>query len=219
MVPEPLQRRALASYYGLVTLVDDLVGRMLEVIDNSALRDDTVVIYLSDHGEMAGQHGIWQKQCFYESSVRVPMILRTPHGSGGRRIGANVSLVDVMPTLLDLAGIEIPDHLPGASLAPMRPGAGDAERAVFSEYHAQGMLAGGFMLKRGHYKYNYYVGHEPQLFDLRTDPGEFIDLAADARYASLRAALHRELLNIADPVQVSDQALRNQQQVGPRRAY
>ena len=85
IVPEPVQRRALASYYGLVTLVDDLVGSMLAVIDNSPLRENTVVIYLSDHGEMAGQHGIWQKQCFYEASVRVPMILRTPRGDAGQR--------------------------------------------------------------------------------------------------------------------------------------
>ena len=161
IVPEPVQRRALASYYGLVTLVDDLVGRMLAAIDDSPLRDNTVVLYVSDHGEMAGQHGIWQKQCFYEASVRTPMILRTPHGAGGRRIGANVSLVDVLPTLLDLAGIEIPSGLPGTSLARAQPGAGGDDRVVFSEYHAQGMLEGGFMIKRGDWKYNYYVGHEP----------------------------------------------------------
>lgn len=218
IVPEPVQRRALASYYGLVTVVDDLVGRMVDVIDNSALRENTVVIYLSDHGEMAGQHGIWQKQCFYESSVRVPMILRTPHGAAGRRIGANVSLVDMLPTILDLAGIEIPPGLPGASLVQMRPGTDNANRVVFSEYHAQGMLTGGFMIKRGNYKYNYYVGHEPQLYDLNDDPGEFTDLAADERHASVRAALHRALLYIVDPEQVSDQALRNQEKPGPLRA-
>ena len=210
IVPEPVQRRALASYYGLVTLVDDLVGNMLAVIDSSPLRENTVVLYVSDHGEMAGQHGIWQKQCFYEASVRVPMILRTPHGSGGRRVDANVSLVDVLPTLLDLAGIEIPAGLPGASLAQMPAGAGAADRVVFSEYHAQGMLEGGFMIKRGDWKYNYYVGHEPQLFDLSQDRGEFHDLAADPRCASVRAALHRELLTIADPEQVSAQALSDQ---------
>jgi choline-sulfatase len=218
-VPEPVQRRALASYYGLVTLTDDLVGNMLDVVDNTALRDNTVVIYVSDHGEMAGQHGIWQKQCFYESSVRVPMIVRTPHGAGGQRIDANVSLVDVMPTILDLAGIEIPDDLPGDSLKELRPGTGDANRAVFSEYHAQGMLTGGFMIKRGDYKYHYYVGHEPQLFNVREDAGEFQDLAGDERYGPMRAALHQELLNIANPEQVSDQALRNQEKVGPQRAY
>ena len=211
IVPERIQRMALASYYGLVTLVDDLVGAMLEVIDHSPLRDNTVVLYVSDHGEMAGQHGIWQKQCFYEASVRTPMILRMPRGPGGQRIRAHVSLVDVLPTLLELAGIEIPSGLPGASLAHLQPDEGDADRAVFSEYHAQGMLQGGYMIRRGDWKYNYYVGHQPQLFDLNEDPGEFHDLAADPRYASVRASLHRELLNIADPEQVSKQALRDQE--------
>ena len=212
IVPEPVQRRALASYYGLVTLVDDLVGSMLKVIDNSPLRENTVVLYVSDHGEMAGQHGIWQKQCFYEASVRVPMILRTPRGAAGQRSDANVSLVDVLPTLLDLAGLQIPSGLPGTSLARLRSGTGAAERAVFSEYHAQGMLEGGFMVRRGNYKYNYYVGHEPQLFDLREDPGEFTDLAADPRHAPVRADLHRELLAIANPERISDQARRDQQE-------
>ena len=212
IVPEPVQRMALASYYGLVTLVDDLIGAMLQVIDGSPLRDNTVVLYVSDHGEMAGQHGIWQKQCFYEASVRVPMILRTPHGAAGQRSDANVSLVDVLPTLLDLAGLKIPSGLPGSSLAPLRSGTGDAERVVFSASHAQGMLEGGYMIRRGDYKYNYYVGHEPQLFDLREDPGEFTDLAADPRHAPVRADLHRELLAIADPERISDQALRDQQE-------
>ena len=219
IVPEPVQRRALASYYGLVTLVDDLVGRMLAAIDDSPLRDNTVVLYVSDHGEMAGQHGIWQKQCFYEASVRVPMILRTPRGAAGQRIGTNVSLADVLPTLLDVAGIEMPSGLPGTSLARAQPGARGDDRVVFSEYHAQGMLEGGFMIKRGDWKYNYYVGHEPQLFDLRTDPGEFTDLAADPRHAPVRASLHRDLLDIADPEQVSEQALRNQQKLSSQRAY
>ena len=211
VVPEAVQRQALASYYGLVTLVDDLLGSMLAAIDDSPLADNTVVLYVSDHGEMAGQHGIWQKQCFYEASVRTPMILRRPRGAGGRRVGANVSLVDVLPTLLDLAGIDIPPGLPGSSLAHLQPGAGGDDRVVFSEYHAQGMLQGGFMVKRGDWKYNYYVGHEPQLFDLSEDPGEFHDLAADPRCASVRAELHRELLNIVDPEQVSDRALRDQE--------
>ena len=211
IVPEAVQRQALASYYGLVTLVDDLVGRMVAAIDDSPLADNTVVLYVSDHGEMAGQHGIWQKQCFYEASVRTPMILRTPRAAGGRRIGANVSLVDVLPTLLDLAGIDIPSGLPGTSLAHLPPGAGGDDRVVFSEYHAQGMPQGGFMIKRGDWKYNYYVGHQPQLFDLRADPGEFTDLAADPRQAAVRAALHRDLLNIANPEQVSEQALHDQE--------
>ena len=218
-LPEELQRRALASYYGLVTLTDDLVGSMVQVVDNTALRDNTIVIYLSDHGEMAGQHGIWQKQCFYESAVRVPMIIRTPGGAPGLRVGTNVSLVDIMPTILDLAGIEIPDGLPGDSLTGLLRGEDCAERTVFSEYHAQGMLTGGFMIKRGDYKYNYYVGHRPQLFNVREDPEEFTDLAIDSRFDHIRESLHEELTDIVNPEQVSDEAIANQNKQGMQRAY
>jgi len=82
-LPEELTRRALASYYALITMTDHNIGRMLEMIDSSRLRENTVVIYVSDHGEMGGQHGIWQKQCFYEPSVRVPMLVRMPDLPGG----------------------------------------------------------------------------------------------------------------------------------------
>lgn len=199
-IPEALARQATASYWALVTHLDHQLGRLLAAVD-----DDTVVLYTSDHGEMAGHHGIWQKQCFYEPAVRVPLILRTP---GGRpaRVGESVSQVDVLPTLLDLAGLEPRPDLPGRSLLdPPLP-----DRAVFSEYHAQGMVRGGFMLRKGRYKYCAYAGDEPQLFDLDTDPDERTDLAGDPEYAAVRADLHRELLRIADPVAVDTRAQSDQ---------
>ncbi len=116
--PEGLTRTALASYFALVTLTDEHIGRLLSVVDDSSLQENTVVIYISDHGEyisdhgeMAGQHGIWQKQCCYESSVRVPLVVRGPHLAQGARVPGNVSLVDVVPTLLDLAETQIPEGL------------------------------------------------------------------------------------------------------------
>ena len=118
-LPDEITRTALASYFALVTLTDEHVGRLLQVVDGSPLHDNTVVIYLSDHGEMAGQHGIWQKQCFYESSVRVPLSFQGAADlAEGIGVSQNFSLVDVMPTLLDLAETPIPDGLRGRSLLP-----------------------------------------------------------------------------------------------------
>ncbi|GAB3410718.1 sulfatase-like hydrolase/transferase [Flindersiella endophytica] len=204
-IPEEVARRATASYLALVTHLDHQVGRLLAAVD-----DDTVVLYTSDHGEMAGLHGIWQKQCFYEPAVRVPLILRLP-GREPARIRESVSQLDVLPTLLDLAGLDPAPGLPGRSLLDLPL----PDRAVFAEYHAQGMLNGGFMLRRGRYKYCAYAGGaEPQLFDLDTDPDECIDLAAEPGFAAVRQDLHRELLRIADPGEVdarakSDQAERS----------
>jgi len=94
-----------------------------------------VVIYTSDHGEMAGHHGIWQKQCFYEPAVRIPLLLRHP-SLRPHRTKAHVSLVDVLPTLRDVAGLAADPKLPGHSLLDPQ------DRRVLSEYHAQGMVDG-----------------------------------------------------------------------------
>lgn len=208
---EEVTRRALASYYALVTLVDMHVGRLVRAIDTSPLRDNTVIIYTSDHGEMAGAHGMWQKQCFYEPAVRVPLIVRTPDGPRSLRIHENVSLVDILPTLLEVASVPVPSGLPGSSLWGAVQGGEVTRRDVFSEYHAQGVLDGAFMLKRDEWKYIYYAGgHPPQLFNVRDDPGELRDLGQDPAYSAMRMALHRALLEICDPELVDAEAKRDQ---------
>jgi choline-sulfatase len=213
---EDLARRATASYWALVTLTDHRIGRLMEVIDRSALRENTIVVYSSDHGEMGGHHGIWQKQCFYEPSVRVPLIIRLPEGGGRRaglpaRIAENVSLVDLLPTLLDVADVAAPAGLSGRSLLDVaRSAAASPARSVFSEYHAQGMLRGGFMLKRGDFKYCHYVGHRPQLFSTREDPLEVRDLIDHPEYAGTAAELRAALLAVCDPERVDAHARADQ---------
>ena len=218
-LPEELTRTALASYLALVTLTDEHVGRLLSVVDTSPLRENTVVIYISDHGEMAGQHGIWQKQCFYESSVRVPLIVRGPQLDEGARVSANVSLVDIMPTLMDLAQTPVPDGLRGRSLLPALRGHTLPEEVVVAEYHAQGMLSAGYMAKKGNLKYNHYVGLPPQLFDLASDPHEFVNLAGHPGWAAAQSNLHNELLARLDPQEVDGRAKRNQQLKGMARSF
>ena len=208
--PEAVVRRALASYYALVSSLDAQVGRILQAIDTTPLRENTLVIYTSDHGEMAGHHGIWQKQCFYEPAVKVPLMLRLPSGETGR-VAENVSLVDVLPTLLEAAGLEIPSDLPGDSLLGIaRHQANEARRAVFSEYHHMGMLNAGFMLKRGDYKLCHYVGSEPQLFNVNVDPLENDDLASKPEYATIRNEMETALRAVLDPEREDARAKENQ---------
>ena len=193
---------------------------MLAAIDDSPLAENTIVIYTSDHGEMGGHHGIWQKQCFYESAVRVPLIMRGPGIPTARRIRTNVSLVDVMPTLLELAGIEAPPGLAGQSVLAYMDGDEDENRAVFSEYHCQGMLNAGFMLKKGDCRYNFYVGHRPELYNVGKEPEEFTDLANDSTYEPIIRDLHQELLCVVgDPEAVDRKAKENQAVGGMARAY
>ena len=223
--PEAVVRCALACYYALVSCLDAQVGRILEAIDTSPLSENTLVIYTSDHGEMAGHHGIWQKQCFYEPAVRVPLMLRLPSDEKGR-VAENVSLVDVLPTLLEVAGLGTPADLPGDSLLRIAQhqanettaeachhddrDRGTSERTVLSEYHHMGMLNAGFMLKRGGYKLCHYVGSEPQLFNVGVDPLENDDLASKPEYAAIRNEMEVALRAVVNPEQEDTRAKENQ---------
>ena len=208
--PEATVRCALASYYALVSSLDAQIGRILEAIDISPLREDTVVIYTSDHGEMAGHHGIWQKQCFYEPAVKVPLMLRLPSDETSR-VAQNVSLIDVLPTLLEIANLETPSDLPGDSLLEIAlHQADETTRVVFSEYHHMGMLNAGFMLKQRDYKLCYYVGSEPQLFNVAVDPLENDDLVPKPEYAAKRGEIEGALRTIVDPELEDERAKENQ---------
>jgi len=120
-----------------------------------------------------------------------------------------VSLVDVYPTMLDLAGLADGSYMPGTSLIDLAT-SDDQDRAILSQYHAAGSPTGLFMLRRGRWKYVHYVGHRPQLFDLETDPFEFVDLGARQEYAGRRAALETDLRRIIDPDEVNARAFSDQ---------
>jgi len=203
-ISDEVTRRSLAAYYGLVSFTDANVGRLIDVIDQSHLREDTIVIYTSDHGEMAGHLGLWQKFCFYEPSVRVPLIVRLPGGPKGRRLDEYVSLVDIAPTLCDVAQTLDPGNFSGVSLLPLingqsSPGAGDDNgRIAFSEYHAHGIIGSAYMVAKGGLKYIYYPGYQPQLFDLSKDPDEIVNCAGDPAYDRHLEALHADLLSVID---------------------
>lgn len=135
---------------------------------------------------------------------------RLPSGETGR-VAQNVSLVDVLPTLLEVAGLETPFDLPGDSLLEIaRNQPSETTRAVFSEYHHMGMLNAGFMLKRGDYKLCHYVGSEPQLFNVAADPLENNDLASIPEYAARRSELETALHAILDPEREDARAKDNQ---------
>ncbi|VCU68928.1 Choline-sulfatase [Pigmentiphaga humi] len=205
------RRIALASYLGLVSFMDDHVGRVLAALDHSGAAADTLVIYASDHGDNMGARGLWGKSTMYEESAGIPMIL-----SGGGIPSATattpVSLVDVYPTLLHAYGLASRPGLRGASLiGTARDAPRDTRRAAFAEYHAAGAASAAFMIRQDRYKYVHYVGMPPQLFDLAADPEELDDLAGRPEHASVLQALHGELLRQVDPVEV-DRRARAQQQ-------
>lgn len=201
---------ATACYYGLCSWVDRMVGRVTDALDRTGLVDTTRVIYTSDHGDNIGARGLWGKSTHYDDAVGVPMIIAGPGIAAGRVCRTPVSLVDLAPTILDAVGAHPTDwaavELPGRSLFSIAAEPDDMARTVFSEYHAFASPSAAFMLRNGRWKYNHYVGYEPELFDLEHDPDEAHNLAADPAHAAMRNAMEAQLRAMLDPDAVDAEA-------------
>ncbi|MBT6337723.1 MAG: sulfatase-like hydrolase/transferase [Desulfobacula sp.] len=205
-----LARRA---YYGLCTFMDSQIGLILDALEDYGLADSTRVIYTSDHGDNLGARGLWGKSNLYEESTKIPMIIAGPQVPRGQSCKTPVSLVDCYPTILQGVGISLQEEeqkLPGKSLFELMNEPENSERVVLSEYHAVGSISGAFMLRKGRFKYHYYVGLPPELFDLENDPEETVDLAKDDGYASVLKMLEKELRQHLDPEAVDAKAKADQ---------
>jgi choline-sulfatase len=212
--PEEQVRRARAGYYGLITYLDEKIGRLLAVLEETGQRESTVVVHLSDHGEMNGEHGMWRKSSFYEASVRVPLQIVWPGQiPAGRRVGEVVSLVDLIATLVDMADASSVAPLDGDSLLGLMRGE-DAtwKDEAFCEYLAHGVARPMAMLRQGRYKLNYSLGDPPELYDIEADPNEFGDLAGDPAHAVKVTELQDRILTQWDPVALEEQVLQSQQE-------
>jgi acetyl-CoA carboxylase carboxyltransferase component len=207
------RRIAIASYYALVSFLDDNVGRVLAALEASGQAASTRVVYASDHGDNLGARGLWGKSTMFEESVGIPLIVAGPDMPRGKVSATPVSLIDVYPTVtrcLDLP--ELPDEreLPGRSLFEIAGGPDDPERVVLAQYHAAGAATGAFMLRQGRYKYVHYVGMPPQLFDLAADPDELDDQALAPGSVPRLQDLERRLRGLVDPEAVDRRAKADQ---------
>ena len=203
---EEQNRRARAAYYALVTYMDGKVGELLAALEHLGLAEDTLVIYTADHGEMAGEHGLWWKNSFYEHSSRIPLIARLPgRFPAARRFAGVASLVDVARTLVDITGAEDPGDMDGDSLMGILedPGSDEArgrwKDEAFCEYYGPATDRPHRMLRSGRWKYCYYHEEPPELYDLRADPDERVDLSRDPAYAGFVSHLSRRTLSAWDP--------------------
>jgi choline-sulfatase len=205
-------RKNTAAYYAMIEQVDTEVGHMLQTLDETGQADNTIVIFMSDHGEMLGDHGIYMKgPYFYDCLTRVPLIIRWPkHFQGGRKVDALVEMVDIVPTLLDAAGIPIHSGVQGRSLMPLLTGQTTTHRdSVYMEYldanfayQVPPMLTS---VRTDKWKLTFC--HQPksgELYDLQNDPGEFTNLwddphHKDAREMMLQTMVDR-LIETTDPL-------------------
>lgn len=195
-------RKITAAYYAMIEQVDTEVGRMIKVLEETGQSDNTIVIYMSDHGEMLGDHGIYLKgPYFYECAIRVPLMIRWPaRYKAGLRSDALVEMVDLAPTLLEAAGIPIPSGVQGRSLTGLLTGQTAVHRdSIYSEHYDSSSLyappALGACIRTASHKLTCF--HNPdtgELYDLKKDPGEVDNLWASPGAKNIRHELMERLV-------------------------
>ncbi len=179
-------RRSRRAYFANVSYLDEQIGSILEALRGTRAQDNTIVMFLSDHGDMLGEHGLWFKMSPFEGSSRVPLLISAP-GLTPQRITAPVSLIDLNPTLADLVGMDMSEVTPwsdGQSLVPLMHGE-KREEPVLMEYAAEASYAPVVSIRQGKWKFNRCRLDPDQLFDLEADPHELNNLAADESYAEI----------------------------------
>lgn len=200
--------RARRGYFANISYLDGKIGEILQVLEDT--RQEAVIVFLSDHGDMLGERGLWFKMSFREGSARVPLMLAAP-GLGAGKVDAPVSTMDVLPTLAELAGVPLDEVAPwtdGESLLPVAGGAG--RDTVAMEYAAEGSIAPMVALRRGQWKYTACPADPEQLFDLKADPQETRNLAADPAHADTLESFRAEAAARWD-MQAYDAAVRESQ--------
>ena len=181
---EAQTRAARRAYLGAIAYVDDQLGRLMAALQATGLAENTIVVLTSDHGEMLGDRGLWYKMNFFDGAARVPLVIASPGRFAPRRVAASVSLLDLMPTLVDLAGGDpaLGGPIDGRSLAPHLVGRTGHDEAL-GEYLAEGAIAPMVMIRRGPFKFIHSPPDPDQLYDLAADPGERANLAVDPAHA------------------------------------
>ena len=208
-------RRLIAHYYGLCSLVDEQVGKILKFLETEGLRDETLIVYSTDHGDMMGSHGLNKKghQMHYEETNRIPMIVSDPGGAAGRRSDGLVSLIDLLPTLAEICGVEVDRKLDGVSCASLLSGDTQGSRGcVISESYLVGGEPGGdggyydpehfdpntdainMSVRSRSAKYIYHSNDIDEYYDLAEDPYEMENLIGKPRIVEEKKAFQESLV-------------------------
>ena len=187
------------AYFANISYIDAKVGELMKALKATDLDENTIIVFTSDHGEMLGERGLWFKFCFYEWSMRVPLIIRLPGGqSAGVRAQGQSSLIDLLPTLVELVNDGNPaDYvtpLDGRSLmGAFQEDGHTGKDYTLAEYSAEGSLAPQTMLRQGNYKLIYSRTDPTLLYNLDCDPNELTNLAGSPEHAAVQAKLEAQI--------------------------
>ena len=193
---EPLSRLVRHAYFAAVSYIDAQVGKLIDELEKTGQAENPVVVLLADHGYQLGDHGMWSKHTNYETSTRVPLLIYAPRrNSRGGSSSARVELIDLYPTVADLAGLEPPDHVEGESLVPLLDAPAALDDAAFSQYARAGKK--GLSVRTERYRYVEWRDAESgklevrELYDHENDPQENDNIAEGADLRLLEARLQQ----------------------------
>ena len=206
-------KRGQAGYLGLVSFLDEQVGKVLAALENAGLRNSTRIVYTSDHGDNLGNRGLWGKSVMYEEAVAVPLIMAGPELPAGKVVHTPCTLLDLYPFIMQCVG-----ELDGESVTGAFPGINVMDliasevpdNVVFSEYHGMGSKTAAYMVRRGPHKLVYYADYAPQYFNLDQDSEELDDRADDPAVQPIIEELKAALFAICDPHETDKRAKRDQ---------
>ncbi|MBN7117331.1 choline-sulfatase [Ectopseudomonas oleovorans] len=192
-LPEDKIRDARRAYFGACSYIDDNIGKLLKTLEECGLAEDTLIVFSGDHGDMLGERGLWYKMHWFEMSARVPLLVHAPQRFTAHRVSQSVSTLDLLPTLVELAGGQVEQglELEGHSLLPHLQGKGGHDE-VLGEYMAEGTLSPLMMIRRGPWKFVYSEQDPLLLFDLDSDPLERQNLAESSEHRGILAGFLAE---------------------------
>ncbi|WP_090047462.1 choline-sulfatase [Limnohabitans sp. 2KL-27] len=214
-VTEAHIRSARHAYFGMVSYLDSKVGILLDTLEKINAIDNTIIVFTADHGEMLGERGMWYKFNPYQNAIRVPLLICAPGAKKGHRVSANCSLVDMLPTLLDLAthnnSPKLVDHCDGRSLYAWLHGTDPSWKdEALIEFTSEGVHAPAFILRKGNYKYVYCEGDPGMLFDMQKDPMELQNLCQAPEFSKLAQQFVSEIETRFNPSKVKSNVMESQ---------
>lgn len=193
------QQKAVAAYYASVSYMDAQVGKILQTLKEEGLEENTIVVFTSDHGFHLGEHDFWMKVSLKDESVRIPLIIKVP-GKKVQVCHSLVELIDLYPTLVDLAGFEAPKHLQGVSLKSTL----SSPDTTLRDYIFSTSLSGSALLIQDHewayIQYGEDASEGMELFDMKKDPKQFTNLAYQEEYAAILAKYQQKLQDKLDKI-------------------
>lgn len=192
-LPEDKIRDARRAYFGACSYIDDNIGKLLKTLEECGLAEDTLIVFSGDHGDMLGERGLWYKMHWFEMAARVPLLVHAPKRFAAHRVSQSVSTLDLLPTLVELAGGQVDAglELEGHSLLPHLKGEGGHDE-VLGEYMAEGTISPLMMIRRGPWKFAYSEQDPLLLFNLDSDPQELHNLAESSEHKGILAGFLAE---------------------------